>query len=411
MRHLNIDSIIDFAEENGGKIFSRTLIDMLKSDNADYSELMVKSCIDDLEAKGIVIISEGDEDYPVEDTDAESFIPSDVNISQKIIPVYNLMERLENNEIDLQPDFQRHGGLWGPKEQSRLIESLMLKIPIPDFYFNASDDNCWIVIDGLQRLTAFQNYLIKMEKLTDLQYLKEFNGYTFDTLPRQYVRRIKESTVVAYNVEKGSPDEVVFNIFQRINTGGVRLNSQEIRHALYQGRSTSLMQELAECEEFLRATQNSISSGRMMDREYVNRYLAFTELDYRTEYKDNIDAFLIKGIKRVNTYDEKKINEIRIRFKSVMQCCNEIFDIYAFRRVVEGKRGKINKAIFEIWSVCLSELDEIQRRQLVEKRELVKEEFGNLLQTTDFQNNLKSGKRNAVIKRIDETKKMIGDIL
>ena len=92
--------------------------------------------------------------------DRDTFIPADVNISQKPINVYNLMERLENDEINLSPDFQRNGNLWSLEKQSQLIESLMLKIPIPAFYFNAADDDRWVVIDGRQRLTAFQNFLV-----------------------------------------------------------------------------------------------------------------------------------------------------------------------------------------------------------------------------------------------------------
>ena len=98
----------------------------------------------------------------------------------------------------------------------------MLKIPIPAFYFNAADDDRWVVIDGRQRLTAFQNFLVgeggEKKAFEGLQYLRDFNGFTFDDLPRQYARRIKETPIIAFTVEKGTPDAVVFNIFQRINT-------------------------------------------------------------------------------------------------------------------------------------------------------------------------------------------------
>ena len=165
----------------------------------------------------------------------------------------------------------------------------MLKIPLPAFYFDASKEDEWIVIDGLQRLTAFQNYLVgnkqedgssKKSCFKGMQYLTDFNGKTFDELPRQYIRRIKESSIVAYTVTQGTPDEVAFNIFQRINTGGIQLNDQEIRQALYSGRGTDLLKELAERKEFQEATQFAVKSERMLDREYVLRFLSFTELDY-----------------------------------------------------------------------------------------------------------------------------------
>ena len=161
------------------------------------------------------------EGYSNGSTESANFIPADINISQKTLIVYDLMERLENNKIDLQPAFQQKVRLWDCVRQSRLIESLMLRIPIPTFYFDASNDDKWKVIDGLQRLAAFQNYLVggenrKKEKLVGLQYFPEFNDMTIDGLPPRYMRRIKEAPIVAFLVEKRTPDAVVFNIFQRI---------------------------------------------------------------------------------------------------------------------------------------------------------------------------------------------------
>lgn len=163
---------------------------------------------------GIVLCPEEEEEgYPAEETNKDTFIPAEVNIVQRNVNVYNLMERLENEEIDLAPDFQRSKGLWSMDAQSRLIESLMLKIPIPAFYFDAAKEDKWIVIDGLQRLTAFSNFLVGIpaaengedgkpkrikQKFSGLQYLDDFNGCTFDELPRQYARRIKETSLVAY---------------------------------------------------------------------------------------------------------------------------------------------------------------------------------------------------------------------
>ena len=202
------------------------------------------------------------------------------------------MDRLENKEIDLAPVFQRKKDLWDDERQSRLIESLMLRIPIPGFYFDTVREDEWKVIDGLQRLSAFQNYLVGepkddsgsdvlvKRKFTGLQYLKDFNGKTFDQLPRQYIRRIKEASVTVYGVQKGTPDNVVYNIFQRINTGGLKLEDQEIRNAMYHGKASELAERLAEDESFLAATQYSVPSERMLDQEYVIRFMAFTELDF-----------------------------------------------------------------------------------------------------------------------------------
>ena len=337
-----LQEIMKFARKKNNMITYSTAVDILKDKEEQLSEQDIVTAIEELGEHGIIIGPEEDEEYLANETDPDTFIPAEVQISQKTINVYNLMERLENDEIDLTPSFQRKGDLWSLEQQSRLIESLMLKIPIPAFYFNAANEEKWIVIDGLQRLSAFYNFLVgikengtdkrKKEKFEGMQYLKDFNGCSFDELPRQYVRRIKETTLVAYNVEKGTPDEIVFNIFQRINTGGMILKPQEIRQALYQGKSTLLIEKLAKCDEFLKATQYAIPSDRMQDREYVTRFIAFTELDSKKEYKGNIDEYLIKAMKLVNNYDDVEIKRVEKSFKRIMKYCSKIFGKYAFRK-------------------------------------------------------------------------------
>lgn len=407
--------IIDWAKKNDNIISYTVVADIFKEEYEGLDDRYLEQITYELMAEGIVVEPfERDETYEANGEEPEKFIPADVTIGQMPMNVYNLMERLEYDEINLQPDFQRKGGLWSLEKQSRLIESLMLKIPLPAFYFDASEEGNWIVIDGLQRLTAFKNYLIGKEKkkFEQLQYLTEFNGLTFDELPRQYIRRIKESTIIAYTVEKGTPDEVVFNIFQRINTGGLRLEDQEIRQALYPGLGTDLTRELAKSWEFLQATQYSVKPDRMLDREYITRFMAFTELDYRNEYKGNIDNFLIKGLKKVNTYDEQQIKKIEKNFKRIMKYVSAIFGRYAFRKYkIEGRRGPINKAIFELWSICFYNMSDEQLDEIVERKKEFLKVFEELLQNVEFNTALKAGDPYSYERRISMTKKLIKEFL
>jgi hypothetical protein len=290
----------------------------------------------------------------------------------------------------------------------------MLKIPLPTFYFDASKEDQWIVIDGLQRLTAFKNFMVdKSLKLTGLEYLKEFENYGFDELPRQYYRRIRETQITIYTVEKGTPDDIVFNIFKRINTGGLVLSAQEIRHALYQGPATELISELVQEESFKKATTNRINNQRMNDREYVTRFIAFTELDYHKDYKGNIDSFLTKALKQVNNYrDEEQYDRIRKNFNRIMEYCYLIFGKYAFRKVnKEFRRGPINKAIFELWSICFNELSEKELDILVEKKDIVLNRFIELLSENDFITSIKGGDKYSLENRVKQTKDMLEEIL
>lgn len=297
-----LNEIKNWALENGNQINYITLLDLLKYERQPVTndEAAINQIVQELVGQGICVepLDEG-ESYQTHADEQDGFVPALVEITSLTQNVSTLMERLANEEIDLSPAFQRRSDLWDKEKQSRLIESLMLRIPIPSFYFDMVCEGEWKVIDGLQRLTAFRNYLIGEKAVADggeeilvkrefegLQYLKDFNGKTFDELPRQYIRRIKEAQVIVFGVQKGTPENIVYNIFERINTGGLKLEPQEIRNAMYHGAASELAKKLAEGEEFLDATLYAVKPKRMADQEYVIRFMAFTELDYQTEYKD-----------------------------------------------------------------------------------------------------------------------------
>ncbi len=412
-----LEQVKKYAEENDHRISRMVLLDILKYEHQSLpdDEEIWNQVLHELFAEGIHIDDwNEDEDYPVTESGSDELIPARVTIAQPQLNVSNLMERLLNDEIDLTPAFQRHGGLWNEMQQSRLIESLMLRIPIPSFYFDATSEDCWIVIDGLQRLVAFRNYLVNEEKksLTGLQYLTDFNGKTFDELPRQYIRRIKEASVTVFCVEKDTPKKIVYNIFERINTGGLQLTPQEVRNAMYQGKASALAEELAESREFKEATEYAVNPARMMDQEYIVRFMAFTELDYETEYKDDIGAFLILAMERVNAYSDEKIAHIKENFYKVMRCSKELLGKYAFRRVgMDGRRGPINKALFELCAVCFSELSEEQIASLLEQKDEFEKAYKKIFLRNTFNNALKSGKRTECVKRIAMGRKLIKEFI
>ena len=180
------------------------------------------------------------------------------------------------------------------------------------------------------------------------------------------------------------------------------------------GTSTQLIQEMSKYREFLVATQNAISSDRMADREYVTRFIAFTELDYTKEYNGNIDQFLIKALKLVNLYkgDSEQIHSIKRQFKRIMSYCTQIFGKYAFRKYsVNHRRGPINKAIFEMWCVCFKELSDEQMDLIVKEKEAFMVGFGKLLQNDDFQMWLKAGDQYSTNKRIDAVRNLIKEYI
>jgi len=190
-------------------------------------------------------------EYEDEGTEiAQPFDPKDIKVEVTQLSLDNITKRLRNNRIDLKPFYQRHDNLWDNVRKSRLIESILLQLPLPAFYFDATTDDSdkWEVIDGSQTLSTIQHFVIGIEredfkqnkiidnlKLEGLEYLTKFNGESFDTLPFELKSRIEEFNVTVYLLRPGTPEDVKFNLFQRINTGGLTLTSPEIRNALNKG--------------------------------------------------------------------------------------------------------------------------------------------------------------------------------
>ena len=169
------------------------------------------------------------------------FDPEKIKVRTVPILVEQLVSRIEHEEIDLSPDFQRARGIWDYKRRSRLIESLLLRIPLPVFYVAADQSESWSVVDGLQRTSTINDYVTGQFPLNNLEYLTKFDGLVFEDLPRTMQRRIRETQLIVNVIEPGTPEEVMFNIFHRINTGGLTLNGQEIRHALHPGPSSGVI--------------------------------------------------------------------------------------------------------------------------------------------------------------------------
>ncbi len=281
------------------------------------------------------------------------FDPEKIKVRTINIVVEQLVSRIKHEEIDLAPDFQRMAGIWDHKRKSRLIESLLLRIPIPVFYVAADDNEKWSVVDGVQRISTIYAYVTGEFPLKQLEYLTQLTKHLHDELPRQMQRRISETQLVVNVIEPGTPEEVMFNIFRRINTGGMTLKGQEIRHALHPGPVRDYLKELAQSQEFLNATNRSIGTDRMADRECVLRFLAF-HIDPWEDYSANdLDGYLGTAMRKINRMSSDDRDTLTMDFKKAMSSAFDIFEHNAFRKP-KPHRGPISKALFETWGVGLA---------------------------------------------------------
>lgn len=291
---------------------------------------------------------------------SDPFDPSKINVVREPMPIFQAMRKITIGEIKLDPDFQRNL-VWDTTRQSRLIESILLKIPLPAFYLDAIQPDCWVVVDGLQRLSTLDRFCNKKTlKLTGLEFLgQHFDGFTFDQLPRSSQRDIEETQLTMYTIRPETPPNVKFTIFYRINTGGMVLTSQEIRHATFPGKAPQLLKELAESTEFRQATGFSVNPKRMDDRECVLRHLAFRITRYKKYGKPDLNDFLGTAMNALNRLPDERIAIMKADFTRSMVVCHSIFGRFAFRKFNRKYSGlnPINKALFETWSTAVLDYD------------------------------------------------------
>ncbi len=419
---VEIERLIEIGRKYRDSVISESLLsDVLQSLKND-PETMEKTKRY-LLSRGIdVVPSLFDVEEMEDDMTAESenqikpYDPSQIDISPKNQSLDLLLNRVENDEIDLMPDFQRKAGLWAPKQKSQLIESLILRIPLPAFYFDGTDNDKWIVIDGLQRLTALKEFFIdKTLRLTGLEFLKDLEGLGCDDMPKVYLRRMKETQVICYIINPGAPINLKYNIFKRINTGGLNLEPQEIRHALYQGYATNYLKKLSDNDTFKRVTGYSVPTDRMMDREFVLRFIAFYELgEYK--YDGVIDDFLNNAMALINKKYKNNTdyaNVIEQKFLLVLEISEKIFGRFAFRRMPDKeKRRTISKALFETWTTVLAKHSNEELHELVVKRERLEEKYMPMFtQDEEFYNSIGSGKISSVRKRFEKIENLVAEVL
>jgi hypothetical protein len=321
-----------------------------------------------------------------------------ISISNKKISLSNVIRRWDRGLIHAAM-LQRRDDLWNAGKKSRLIESLMLKIPLPLFYAAETNDDQLFVVDGLQRLSAIKGYVLeKKYKLEALEFLKEFEEKSFDEIPERMQIRINETELDFAVIGPDSPPEVQRNIFKRLNTGGLPLTEQEIRYALYFGPVTDLLAELVETEEFQLAVAYSVKDSRMAAQELVLRFFSFSIMGTSEYLKDDeMDAFLSDAMQIINNltgaghYERNKIppfsnrkilngniEKIKRDFLVSMKRAVDLFDNCAFRITTPTKylkekktRAPVNKSLFEAWSVLLSNMGEKKFDKLKRNKELL----------------------------------------
>ncbi len=317
-------------------------------------------------------------DYEIEDIENENDVEEEkerpfdaekIRVDQQMLSVKYMLELMDQDLIELNPGYQRRRVWKDNKKKSLLIESLMLRIPIPAFYFYENEDGKYQVIDGQQRLTTIKEFVDGKFRLNGLEYLgKEYNKRKFKDLDTKYIQRIYRTQIAVNILDARSPKNVIYDIFRRVNTGGVNLNPQEMRNAICKQEVRDFLVKSTRNENYVMATRGRVKDDRMDSQELVLRFYAFYKA-YNYEknilYYDypNIAAMLDDAIENLNKMSLERREELFEKFDLAMKRSYEAFGKYAFSKIQKEGNGVkrnldyINKSLFSSFSVLLLDSD------------------------------------------------------
>ena len=272
------------------------------------------------------------------------FAAKSLQIQKADFTVNSIIDKINRNKVNLRPSYQREY-VWTVRTASKLVESLMLNIPIPTMFFHEVDGGCLEVVDGKQRLTSVWSF-IQGEfpdgtkfKLKGLEVLDELNGKTFEDLPEELKERILDHPLNVHTISRQSQPDFVFEVFERLNMGATQLNEQELRNCIYQGLYTDLLCELAEDEHLLSCYRSNQPHLRMKDRELILRFFAMQRTT-PSGFSSPIKSWLNEEIRENKDMTPQEAKEMAATFRGAIKIAWEVFGECAFRPVAPVKKGK-----------------------------------------------------------------------
>ncbi|SFO02629.1 HNH endonuclease [Bizionia echini] len=307
--------------------------------------------------------------------------------------IHGLYGKYKRGKLDIQPDFQRYF-VWDKAKSSRLIESALLGIPLPVIYLSEEQDGKIYVIDGQQRLTSFFSFIDgKLPdgtdfKLSGLKVLKDLNGKLFTKLDEEIRDNINDTVIRTITFKKESDTNLKFEIFERLNTGSVPLNTQELRNCIYRGEYNKLLKELAANEEYLELLNIKGPDKRMKDVELVLRFAAFYH-NTHINYKSPIKTFLNNEMERFQNITSKDADNLRNAFKNAVSILKSVFGDRAFKRFYKGDENnpegyweskRFNVSLHDVLMDSFSRIDKNLAYQNLDK---IREAFIDIMTTDD----------------------------
>lgn len=345
---------------------------------------LVEEKLVELSSDWIELSAQGFEnDYNLKNFKKPGYGPDDIFVENKPFSLRQIVELINNKDIEITPDFQRNF-IWDKTRQSKLIESILLGLPLPSIYLSQYEDGRLTIVDGLQRITTIKKFYEDDLILTNLEYLKECNGKKYSQLdgilsPLR-IRKFGQTQIMCFVIDYRSPSKLKYDLFRRLNTGGKPLNNQEIRNCLSHHSVQLVLKELINIESFKNATNDSISDNRMEAREAALRFVCFysklTDDSPISKYNGDMESTLDDFIDELNKWDINNLRNYISIYDNSLKNAYHLFGDRCFRKVLietyEGKKAPINKLLMLVISLLLTKYDHNYIKSKLEFNSLIK---------------------------------------
>jgi hypothetical protein len=273
--------------------------------------------------------------------------------------VETLLKRIEDKNLILRPDFQRTS-VWDNTKKSRLVESLLLNLPIPPCFLAEDEDGTRVVVDGQQRLNSIDDFYHGRYPLSGLQVLKDLNGKKWAELPPKLDRKILQRVIRTLVISHHSNPGIRFEIFERLNSGGEPLTEQEIRNATLRGNFNKLLNQIANSPEFLASMQTKRPDPRLRHHELILRFFAVRAA--LKDYRPPLKMILSEYMRENREPGLESLSLFKNLFSKALENSRVVFGADLFRRYREkdgnvGFETAVSKAVFELEMISLSFLE------------------------------------------------------
>ena len=334
------------------------------------------------------------EEKPLYEQDAESTAadPDSTPIGERKVftqpydlGVDALMRQIQEGVIFLRPlsqrpNFQRKY-VWSDVLASRLIESILLNVPIPPCYLSQNEDFELDVIDGQQRLFSIYRFMDNQFPLRGLEVLKDLNDSRFFMLPARLQRQMSTHTLRCVLITNESHPEIKFEVFERLNSNTAPLNAQELRNCVYRGALNELLQEVVTNPRWLDILRKRSPDKRMRDEELALRFFAF-QLEGKASYRTPLKLWLNSAAKAGRTLNTAKIDSLRCTWNDALKASLEWFTpLECFRRAPFGDFKAVNRAVFDLVMNMAASMDV---RQASSIRNEVRKRYVQLCRDGEF---------------------------